>query len=208
MFARSLRPIAAALALGIALATVLPILPARAQPGSQSVTQQTWRTFSAAVSFSPATTAGADFFTITGPTAANSLARVTRVSCYGTSTAVALLPISIIKRSAVPSVAGTSTSPTPVAHDTGDTPASTVVVRAYTVAPTPGAAIGTIRIMPLFSTVTGTPTQTVPAVSDFSIRSAERQGVILRSGSQVLALNTTAVAGQVVNCEVTWTETP
>lgn len=181
---------------------------ARAQPGSQSVTSQTFRTFSAAVVFSPATTATADFFTISGPTTANSMVRVTRVSCYGTSTAVAVLPVSIIKRSAVPSVAGTSTSPTAVAHDTQDTPAATAVVRAYTVAPTPGAAVGTIRVMPLFSTVTGTPTQTLPAVAEFSSRRAERQGVILRSAAQILALNTTAVAGQVVGCEVTWTETP
>lgn len=182
--------------------------PAIAQSGAQTVIQQQWRTYKSAVTFAPATTATADFFTITGSATANSFVRVSRVACFGTSTAAALIPISAIKRSAVPSVAGTSTSPTAVAVDTSAGAAAGATVRAYTVAPTPGAAVGTISIRPMFSTVVGTPAATTVVDFESNNRAGEAQGVFLRSSAQVLAFNATMVAGQSVTCEITWMEQP
>lgn len=185
-----------------------PIESSMAQSGAQQFIAQSWRTYKAAVTFAPATTATADFFTITGSAVSNSLVRVSRATCFGTSTGAALIPVSAIKRSAIPTVAGTSTSPTAVPVDTAFATAAGAVIRAYTVAPTPGAAVGTIAIKPLFSTIVGTPAQTIAVDFEFNARNGESQGVILRSATQVLALNATMVAGQSVTCEITWMEQP
>lgn len=201
---------AAALIAGFASAAFLLASPpaAIAQSGAQGVIQQSWRTYKAAITFAPAVTATSDFFTITGSATANSLVRVSRAGCYGTSTGAALIPISLIKRSAVPTVAGTFTSPTAVPVDTQFGAAAGAVVRAYTVSPTAGAAVGTLDIKPMWSTVVGTPAPTEPIDFELNNRTGESQGVILRSATQVLALNATMVAGQSVTCNVTWMEQP
>lgn len=186
----------------LAAALAFAPLPALAQGPSFTQPIANYATYSAAAAFAPATTATSDFFTLTG--AAGKLIRVTRAECWGTATAATVVPISAIVRSAVPTVAGTSTTPTVVAHDQTDGTGSGVV-RAYTVAPTAGAAIGTVRITPMFTTPTGTAAQTNPMVLDFTTRPAERQGIALRSATQVFALNTTAPAGAAFNCSVTWT---
>lgn len=192
-----------------ALLALAPIASAFAQgPGPQAVIQQSWRTYKAAATFAPATTATADFFTITGSATANAFVRVSRIACFGTSTAAALIPISVIKRSAIPTVAGTSTSPTAIPVDTAFGQAAGATVRAYTVAPTPGAAVGTMSIRPMFSTPVGTPALTTIVDFEFNNRAGESQGTMLRSATQVLALNATMVAGQSVTCEVTWMEQP
>lgn len=199
MFCRN--TFAAALALLMSSTAIAQPVP------STAPVPTTWRTYSAGVAFTPATTATADFLTITG--AANTLVRVTRIECEGTATAAGNPAISVILRNAVPTVAGTSTSPTAVPYDaTSDTTAAKAVVRAYTVAPTPGAAVGTMLAKQLFVTPTGTPAQNEDLVINFSTRQAERLGVALRNATSVLALNTTAPAGTAINCSITWTEQP
>lgn len=190
--------IAPLVALALPFAALAQV-PSFGQPPFQVPT-----TYNAAATFAPAVTANSDFFSLTG--AASKLVRVTRASCQATvATTAALVQVSVIKRSAIPTVAGTSTSPTAVRSDQTQAAAS-AVVRAYTVAPTAGAAIGTVRIAQLLATVTGTAIATPELAFNFATFQPELQGLFLRSATDVLALNATWPATPAVSCNFSWTE--
>jgi hypothetical protein len=99
---------------------------------------------------------------------------------------------------------GTSTTPIDVAADQTNV-AGTAVVKAYTVAPTPGAAIGPVRSA-VIGLEAGT-TPPMPVVWTFD-PVALQQEITLRGAAQNACLNfPAALAGAAnINVDVTWTE--
>lgn len=159
-------------------------------------------TYSASAAVTTAATA-TDFFTITG--SATKAVRVTLIRISGIATTAATPSIFVIRRSAA-NTGGTSTAQTAVTHDTGNNPAATATVLAYTVNPSGlGAAVGTIRQDRVSFLVTGTAAQ--PTVEmDFGTRPS--QAVVLRGIAQVLAVNLggVTVAGGSINIDLEWSE--
>lgn len=158
-------------------------------------------TYSAAVTALSSANNPTDIFTITG--SATKTIRVTRVRVDGTQTTSGTANIQIIRRSTANS-AGTSTAPTPVAHDSTNV-AATAVVRAYTANPTLGTIVGLIRSDREF----------VPAVTalgeeviyDFADSRGVQQ-IVLRGTNEVLSVNLNAVTvtGGLFNISFEWIE--
>lgn len=123
-------------------------------------------------------TSATDVFTITGSATKN--VRVHNLVITGTQAAAVVRDILLIKRSTANS-AGTSTSPTVIPLDS-NAAAGTAVVRAYTVNPTLGNTVGTVRVRRV-----GVPTTaaTTIDVAEFSFTVP----LTLRGTGQVLAVN-------------------
>lgn len=201
MYRNSLRVgiIAAAAASMLMSGAVQAQAPSYASPPFQAAT------YSAALNFTPAVTAAKDIFTITG--SATKLIRVTRISCSGTSTAAASIPVLVNKYTGA-TTGGTATTGTAVAADSSDIASATAVVKAYTVAPTSGTGGGAVRAGTLQTSVPAG-NAAVTLAYDFSTRIPERLGIILRGTAQELAITVGATAlsaGTSLNCDVEWTE--
>jgi len=103
---------------------------------------------------------------------------------------------------------GTSTSLTAVPADPSDAAAS-AVARAYTANPTVGTAVGPIRAGVVVLTSPATSISIDPVQWTFGNDVGTRGGVVLRSASQVFAINGNAASfpsGAALNCSVEWTE--
>jgi len=163
------------------------------------------RTYEASiVGLAPAASA-TDFFTLTG--VAGHIVRVTRVECTGTATAAGAATIAALVRSTA-NTGGTSTSLTAVPADPSDAAAS-AVARAYTANPTVGTAVGPIRAGVVVLTSPATSISIDPVQWTFGNDVGTRGGVVLRSASQVFAINGNAASfpsGAALNCSVEWTE--
>lgn len=130
--------------------------------------------------------------------------RISRVQVSGVATAATDIDIALIKRSAA-DTGGTATTPAIVPHDSNDA-AATAVVSAYTVAPTPGAAVGTIEARKLtVPSITSPAIPSLPQVFDFELRG--EKAIVLRGVAQSLAVNIPSVpAGGAFNIDITFTE--
>ncbi|SRR6266568_423665 len=168
-------------------------------------------TFSAGITGLVPVTAATDIFTITG--SATKLVKVTRLAITGSATlaTAAILPIAILKRSSA-DLTGTSSSPTRVAHDSGNAAVSATVL-AYTANPgTLGTLVGAIRNIRAFlqfTPITATEFPMMPPlyIEDFGMRGS--QPIVLRGTGDVLAVNLNAVAtitGWLFDISVEWTE--
>lgn len=160
-------------------------------------------TYSAAiVGLVPAASA-TDFLTITG--SAGKTVFVSRISCTGTSTAAASIPVQLVRRSTA-DLTGTSTSPTVVPNDPSNS-AGTAVVRAYTANPgTLGTLVGPVRAGNILTNV---PAGNTAAPTVWSFGPEEMQPMVLRGATQVLAVNANAgsfSAGTLLQCDVEWVE--
>lgn len=171
--------------------------------GSRQVnTEGRKATYSASGTIVPAS-AATDVATITG--SASKTIRVTRIQLSGQATAATPVIFSLIKRSAANS-GGTSAALTAIPLDSGNAAASATLLN-YSVNPTPGAAVGTIRYQQMVLVPSTTPaTPNVPITWDFTTRNG--QGVVLRGTSQVLAVNYggATVSGNVLAFDIEWTE--
>lgn len=123
-------------------------------------------------------TAATDVFTITGSSTKN--IRIHNLVLTGTQAAAAVRDVLLIKRSTA-NTGGTSTTPTVIPLDS-NAAAGTAVVRAYTVNPTLGNTVGTVRVRRV-----GMPTTAATAIDvasfDFMVP------LTLRGTGQVLAVN-------------------
>jgi len=158
------------------------------------------RTYSAAFTVLSPQTAAADWATLTG--SATAQIHVKEIACWGTTTSAAFLDtISLIKRSAL-DTGGTSTAPTVVPNDSGQI-AGSAVAAAYTVAPTKGTAVGTVRVIQLYI-----PLATSQAPSfDWQFGINDDQDLILNTATENLALNSTLeTTAETWTCFMKWEE--
>lgn len=188
-------------AAALSLAAVLPakaLTPSFANPPVQRATYS-----AAAVGIAIPQTGAMDAVCIAG--AANKIIRIKRISISGIDATAQTATANLVLRSAANS-GGTSTSPTVVPLDSTNA-AGAAVVKAYTVAPTPGTAIGSARSASIgFGAATAASAQVVTWTFD---PNELYQEIILRSAAQQACLNfpnAFTTAGPTINVDLTWTE--
>lgn len=191
---------------GAALLAMAGSAVAQSYNTATTVIPLTQRTYEASVvALAPAASA-TDFLTITG--VAGHIVRVTRAECTGTATAIGAANVVALVRSTA-NTGGTSTAPAAVPADSTDS-AALASVKAYTANPTVGTSIGPVRASVMVLTPTATTTIGINTVNwTFGNSAGTRAGVVLRSASQVFALNGNGAsfpAGTALNCSLEWTE--
>lgn len=169
--------------------------------GSISVKQQYLQktTYSLAFTVTLATTP-TDVFQIIG--SASKTVMIQKLNISGSQTTGGQATVTISKRSAA-NTGGTSSGSTMVPHDSGDA-AATAVGAIYTANPTPGAAVGSIRIFSLpLAAVTATTNNIVQL--DFGERG---KPIVLNGVAQALAINLggATLTGGVLNVWMEFTE--
>lgn len=140
-----------------------------------------------------------DVFTITG--SATKTVKIVEIGIGGSASAAVNLNISVVKRSTANTL-GTSTTPTVVPHDSNNA-AGTAVVRAYTVNPTLGNTVGTLKTFkPLIDSTT------IAANNVLWQQQIPAQALVLRGTSEVIAINfnVTTITTPVFNMYFVWTE--
>ncbi len=146
-----------------------------------------------------ATTAGA-LFVLQG--SSTKTIRLTKCDVSGIGTTAVTIDISLVKWSSAPSAGTTGTAPVITPHDSTNA-AGTAVASIYTVAPTTGTVVGTVRTGKLccnLTTVAGN-----PVTWDFGIRPA--QAPILRGTTQYFAVVASAlVTGGSIDVYMEFTE--
>ncbi len=154
-----------------------------------------------AIAFTSATTA-TDIFTITGST--TKTIRVIRVGFSAQLQASGVVDVLLVKRSTA-NTGGTSAAATAVPNDSSSA-AATATVLNYTVNPTLGATVGTVRGARVFFPTAGT--DTGDSVYEWLLGNIPGQAIVLRGTTQVLALNLTGatINGATWVCYVEWTE--
>lgn len=163
-------------------------------------------TFMASFTVTPGALTTSDIACIVG--SSSRLVKVKSVSVNGIDATAQTSLFSLIKRSAA-STGGTATQPTIVPVDSGQTITTpTAVVNAYTAAPTPGTAVGTV-----FNHYLGMAAATVGAITDeyewyFHPQDLYSE-IRLRGTAQQLCLNNPASytgAAPTLAVTVLWTE--
>lgn len=147
-----------------------------------------------------------DVCTLTGSATRN--VRVRRVLLTGTANAVSNNITAIVKRSSANS-GGTATTPTVVPYDSvrslGGAQAATAVLRAYTVNPTLGTAVGNAaEALINFGDATTGPVQ---GITEFKFGELGSP-IVLRGTAQVMSVHMgsqTITSGRLV-CTIEWTE--
>lgn len=150
----------------------------------REVSLQSKQAFSVTTANFTPDTAATDIFTIKG--SATKTIRIMQMTFSGTATALAIIDLFLIKRSAA-NTGGTFVEGTAVKHDSQNS-GSTAVVGHYTANPTGlGAAVGTIKkvkcLLPIASSPVAMPNN---ALLD---RAILEQPIALRGTSEILALN-------------------
>jgi len=205
MIASRIRNLLTAASAAVMLAAA-SVAPAKAQVPSFASPPLQRPTFHAAINGLALPQTGVlDALCIQGSATANKIVRVKRIEISGVDTTAQSAGLSLVLRS-VADTGGTSTVLTNVAADQTNV-AGTAIVRAYTVAPTPGTAIGTIRAAQLTLPLT-TSVPNIPLVWTFD-PALLQQDLVLRGTAQSACLNfpaAFATAGPNVNIDVTWTE--
>lgn len=143
-----------------------------------------------------------DIFTITG--SATKTVRITRIGFSGTQNTSSTRNVLLIKRSTANS-AGTSTTPTVVPSDSTNA-AGTAVVRAYTVNPTLGTTIGTIRSQ-RFQLLATNVTNPIDRIF-WEFGDGPSQAIVIRGTSEVLAVNLNSItsSNNLFDIDIEWTE--
>lgn len=140
-----------------------------------------------------------DLFTITG--SATKTIRVLRIAFSAVKTAASTMDVLLIKRSTANS-GGTSSSIFGVPHDSNNN-AATATVLAYSVNPTLGTAVGTVRGRKILVNASGT-------AGDYLVFEFGKigQAIVLRGINDVLAINLNGVTmtGGLCNVSIEWTE--
>ncbi len=143
-----------------------------------------------------------DVFTLSG--SASKKIKITRINISGSATANAIMDVLVIKRSTL-DTGGTATTLTRVPYDSSDV-ASTAVAKAYTVAPTPGTAVGN-----LLTRAFDVPNATTPGISSinekFEFNLRNEKCLTLNNANEMIAINIPAVpSGGTFDIDITWTE--
>lgn len=163
-------------------------------------TGRTKTTYSACIQGLATAVTATDIFTIKG--SATKTVSITQIVLTGVATTAISVPVDLVIRSTA-DTAGTSTAPALVPHDSNDA-AATAVVAAYTVNPTLGTAVGSIRTEKIAFTVTGVVGSR--SVYDFGVRPGKP--IVLRGTAQQLCVNfnATTVLGSSIDVWVEFTE--
>jgi hypothetical protein len=143
---------------------------------------------------------------------AGKLIKVMRIEFSGAATAATAGLLTLIKKHTVANTGGTSTSPTPMQHDSNDGPAQATIL-LYTAAPTINASAtiwktvrqGLNAVTPAAFSATNPPV--VPYIFDY--QDAAYEPLTLRGVAQECAINFNGVAliaGEVLDYHITWTE--
>lgn len=153
-----------------------------------------------------AITVNVPFFNIIG--SATKTVTIKRIAISGaTLTAVGYFTVNVVRLSSASS-SGTSTTLVNIQMDTND-PAATAVVKAYTVAPTPGALVGTIATNRCLwqATVAAAAGLTRDYLFEFGDM-PETKGIRLRGTSQEMALLFPVVltTAGTLSVDIEWTE--
>lgn len=167
---------------------------------TQRIVRSVEATYSASVAGLVTALVATDIFTITG--SASKTVKITQIQVAATGNNNNV-DLDLIKRSTA-NTGGTSTSRTAVPHDSTDA-AATATVLAYTVNPTLGTPVGTVRATN-FATASAISPQADRVVFDFG--ASISKPIVLRGTSQVLAvnLNGNTIAAPAVDISVEWTE--
>lgn len=165
-------------------------------------TDSSMLTYSASIKGLVAASSATDIFEIKG--AAGKVVRITRLQVSGRATAAASVDIAVIKRSTA-NTGGTSTAPAAVPHDS-TFGAGTATLKAYTVNPTTGTSIGTLRQQQLFlgDLTTGGPGAAM--VLNFGDRPAACPNLRGVLESLCVNLNAETASGNLLDIDVEWTE--
>ena len=148
-----------------------------------------------------ANTGAGDVLCIAG--SATKTVYVKRFRVSGTATSAIITTASVIKRSALGS-GGTPVTETLVPNDSAN-PASTATVTGYTVSPTSGAAVGTMRTRKVAVGVQGATATSSESLFDFA--DYYDQPLVLRGVAQNACINTGAAgSGGSWAVDVEWTE--
>jgi hypothetical protein len=135
----------------------------------------------------------------------NTTIRVKRISISSSASASQTINVNVIKRS-TPDTGGTSTTLTATSYDSLNA-APGATVKAYTVAPTPGAQVGSLmRAAQIFiNTAGGT-----PGLTEFTFGDDIAQCAMLRGVSECICLNLGSALTNSPNIgiDVEWTESP
>lgn len=159
-------------------------------------------TYGAAATFTAAASA-TDIFTITG--SGTKTVKVLHIGINGTNTGNTNVFFNVIKRSTANS-GGTSTTITDVPFDSTDA-AGTATVRSYTVNPTTGTAVGTVKSDYAFFPTLASTNQGTNIQHEFD--SGLNKPVVLRGTSEVLAvsMNGVLITGTTsLSIDIIWTE--
>lgn len=146
-----------------------------------------------------------DWIVIRG--SATKVVRITHIEVSGAATAATEV-IATFKKHTIANTGGTSTNPTPVAHDSSDAAASALVL-LYTVAPAIDASAVIFEPVRLTLAVAPAATSVNPDrfVADYGARPSKAP--VLRGVAQELALNFAGAAvpaGGVYDVVIEWTE--
>lgn len=159
-------------------------------------------TYSATITALVGAATATDIFTLTG--SATKTVRINHVEISGTQTTSAVRDVLLLRRSTA-NTGGTSTNPTRVSHDSTNA-AATATVNAYTVNPTLGTLVGTIRTGKLDIESTNLVGGSDHLIFDFGTRPG--QAIVLRGIAEVFAVNLNGVtsAGNSMDVAIEWTE--
>lgn len=194
------------MSLGLLAALSLSFLPLKAMALTPSYAQPPFQraTYAAAVvGLAVPQTGAMDAVCVSG--AAGKVVRIKRIAISGINATAQAAAVNLVLRSTA-NTGGTSTTPAVVALDSSD-PAGGAVVRAYTVAPTAGTAIGTVRSQQV-GLAASTAASASPVIWTFDPHVLAKE-VVLRSAAQSACVNfpnAFTTAGPTINVDVTWTE--
>jgi hypothetical protein len=157
-------------------------------------------TYSAVINGLAVAATATDIFTIKG--SGTKTVKVTQISISGVAGTAITVPVDLLLRSTA-DTGGTSTTPTLVKHDSTNA-AATAVVNAYTVNPTTGTLVGSIRS----ERVTFPLTAVAPAKTVYDFGVGPSQPIVLRGAAEQLCINLNAatVSASLINISIEFTE--
>lgn len=184
-------------------ATAVQLIAGTATAGSVVINNGTKATYTYAINATAPYSSPTDWIVIRG--AASKTIKIVRIEISGAATAATEV-VFTLKKHTIANTGGTSTTPTPVQHDSNDAAASATVL-LYSVAPTidNSAAIWknvrmTLAVAPAASTV-------APDRFVYDYRAEIGEPLTLRGVAQEFAINSPTVpSGGVYDVAITWTE--
>jgi hypothetical protein len=141
------------------------IAHAQTYTGTQVVTGNTNIPTYSAATVALANTGAGDLYCITG--SATKIVKIKGIRISAVATAAIVGDVSVVLRSAA-NTGGTATAPAVVKMDQSNA-AGTATVAAYTVSPTPGAAIGTVRARKMAVSTAGNAATSSEGLFQFSV---------------------------------------
>lgn len=165
---------------------VLRGVDAQVMTGPAVVTGNTNVPTYASAAIGIANTGAGDIYCIAG--SATKVVKIKGIRVSATATSTIVIDANVVLRSAL-DTGGTSTAITVVPQDTSN-PAATATVTSYSVSPTPGAAIGTLRSQKLAVGTAGNSANAGLALYQFSVY--WDQPLILRGAAQNACINVSA----------------